>query len=741
MPDNGNLNIKITTDVSGVVAGTKEAAEAFDVTTLSAKECQTQIASLEAVMSTPAGKLNPQIAQSVAELKAQVTALSTAETASVAPAVAAAEAQAELAASAETTGLSLSKQKVIFTDLARGVTGAGFGIRNFTSNFALLGPEVAIAAFAIYEIVKAFTAQSDAQKRASDEAKKLTTELRNLEEAASNIKSNSGVIGEATGGATGDLERVRELASAIQDTTKSYSERKNALELLRETNKAYFGDLTLEASSLAGLTVKVQEYSKALVAEAITKSFVQEIAELSKKSADAGEAVETLREKLGKLKGQQDDLNSKPVGPVFTVGGGQSSVSQEDFLAIKVKKDIEDTTTSLGEAKDAFFAFQDAVVAKNKALDQAIQNQIQFKPLVVDPKSKDELKSLLDVLEKIKKAQDELAKPDERSIHQRQSDSTNPVDIKVFQTKISEALQNAAKDPKTKEAYLQLATVLGQQLNKLQNPNLSSHVQGIVDVKPDDVSEIESKIEKQFGNKGLKVSIPLDVELRIDQQYSKEQAALLKKSLEEQVKNGLPIIRFTPKIQAIIDKKAISDALSVELAAAVTSAIKNTVESGLKTFGETLGESFSSGNPLEKVLQSIGNTLGEGLKAIGQALIKVGVEKLAIDKAIKALNISPGLAIIAGVAAIALGTALESSLNKTSQKAFATGGIVTGPTNALIGEAGPEVVFPLDRLNSFVKNITSPSNAPQTIKVTGQISGNNLNIVSARQTKFNNQVS
>jgi hypothetical protein len=34
--------------------------------------------------------------------------------------------------------------------------------------------------------------------------------------------------------------------------------------------------------------------------------------------------------------------------------------------------------------------------------------------------------------------------------------------------------------------------------------------------------------------------------------------------------------------------------------------------------------------------------------------------------------------------------------------ALAEGGLVTGPTNALIGEAGPEVVIPLDRFESML---------------------------------------
>jgi phage-related minor tail protein len=44
---------------------------------------------------------------------------------------------------------------------------------------------------------------------------------------------------------------------------------------------------------------------------------------------------------------------------------------------------------------------------------------------------------------------------------------------------------------------------------------------------------------------------------------------------------------------------------------------------------------------------------------------------------------------------------------------FATGGIVTGPTVGLVGEAGPEAIIPLDRMgkmgggNSYTINVSA----------------------------------
>jgi hypothetical protein len=44
----------------------------------------------------------------------------------------------------------------------------------------------------------------------------------------------------------------------------------------------------------------------------------------------------------------------------------------------------------------------------------------------------------------------------------------------------------------------------------------------------------------------------------------------------------------------------------------------------------------------------------------------------------------------------------ETVSKSTGRVKLATGGFVNGPTNALIGEAGPEVVMPLDRFEKIM---------------------------------------
>lgn len=87
------------------------------------------------------------------------------------------------------------------------------------------------------------------------------------------------------------------------------------------------------------------------------------------------------------------------------------------------------------------------------------------------------------------------------------------------------------------------------------------------------------------------------------------------------------------------------------------------------------------------------------------------------------------LAAYSGIpfAGIALGTAAVASLIGVmkSLPMLAEGGVVTGPTVAMIGEAGKEAVIPLDKLNDFVDV------APREVRVRGEIhaSGKDLVVV------------
>lgn len=113
-----------------------------------------------------------------------------------------------------------------------------------------------------------------------------------------------------------------------------------------------------------------------------------------------------------------------------------------------------------------------------------------------------------------------------------------------------------------------------------------------------------------------------------------------------------------------------------------------------------LGEAIASGSPLE-MLKRMLITVMDMLQQFGTALIAAG----AASEALKVVAWSGVGAIVAGGALVAATAAAKAALSKAT--AFAEGGIVSGPTLALVGEYGgasnnPEVIAPLDKLRSLI---------------------------------------
>ena len=112
-----------------------------------------------------------------------------------------------------------------------------------------------------------------------------------------------------------------------------------------------------------------------------------------------------------------------------------------------------------------------------------------------------------------------------------------------------------------------------------------------------------------------------------------------------------------------------------------------------------------------------------------------------IKKAIKALLIQlavmTAIQILMGnVPAGGIKAALTTNIGEIM--GFAEGGLVTGPTTALIGEgsgtsiSNPEVVAPLDKLKGML------AEGVQNVVVTGKIIGNDI-WLSNQKTEFNRQ--
>jgi hypothetical protein len=119
---------------------------------------------------------------------------------------------------------------------------------------------------------------------------------------------------------------------------------------------------------------------------------------------------------------------------------------------------------------------------------------------------------------------------------------------------------------------------------------------------------------------------------------------------------------------------------------------------------------------------------------VGQIAIQTGIAVAGIKVAIQSLN--PAVAIAGGLALIALAGAIKGKMSQVggeggSIPAMAEGGIVTGPTLALIGEGREsEAVIPLSKLNTMMEG-----GGGQNVVVTGRISGSDILLSNERASR------
>jgi hypothetical protein len=163
-------------------------------------------------------------------------------------------------------------------------------------------------------------------------------------------------------------------------------------------------------------------------------------------------------------------------------------------------------------------------------------------------------------------------------------------------------------------------------------------------------------------------------------------------------------------------------------------------------FGKIIGNIATGNVGMEALLGLVLNTFGNIAIRLGKLALGIGTTIETIKKSL--IDLSGTTAIVAGIALIALGTIAKSAAANIAesggggQVAFADGGIVSGPVNALVGEyAGaknnPEVITPLNKLKSMLGD--SIGGDMSQLEVVGKISGQDLILINARAQNYRNR--
>lgn len=164
----------------------------------------------------------------------------------------------------------------------------------------------------------------------------------------------------------------------------------------------------------------------------------------------------------------------------------------------------------------------------------------------------------------------------------------------------------------------------------------------------------------------------------------------------------------------------------------INNTIKGLAVEGITSFTESFGAALAGGD-LKGIFNGFVNVLADGLSAIGKQMIALSPVIAGLKAALKTLN--PAVLLPAGIALVAIGAALRSSVGK-GITGFAQGGLVFGPTMGMVGEglgtsrSNPEVIAPLDKLKGMLEGLGGTS--VQRVVVTGRLRGKDQILQQAR---------
>lgn len=479
-------------------------------------------------------------------------------------------------------------------------------------------------------------------------ASKETEELKKRQEDLQNA------INGAFSATAKEATQVGTLVAVLRSETETRERRLGAIKELQQISPEIFKNLKLEGDAVVGLDNSYKAFLdnlKNVVAVRIQQARLEQLIEQQLKKqgtnlsgADRLGSIDAMREELQRLRD-------------FQKQGGIVDPSQIKFLEDTIKRQESALSGLNKQINDIFASIQ--TLSKGVKINASDSS-----------KEEDLLKKRLDALEKIKAAT---------------KDATTLVGLQeaIFELQVKIAIRDQGKNQLSKQELDQQITGFKSDLQKAFEAQ-ALELEAIPKVKFTDVktveipSDFDSKVAKSTGfDKKIPVITIQQARIKL---LGIERGSLI--NATEEIINDL-----NKTIRQTISRGAV-DAFS--------------------GIGEAFGEALTSGDfgsGLKKAAQGILGIMGGVLQEIGKQIIASALAIKALKATLEKFAITnPGLAVVAGIGLVALGSALKSI--KFDGPKFAQGGIVTGPVIGQIGEMHrPEVIMPLDRLPQMLRSI------------------------------------
>jgi hypothetical protein len=625
-----------------------------------------------------------------------------------------------------TTG-SLRKNNMQWANLALVIQDLPFGFRGIQNNLPALAGGFAKMTGPVYLGISAIIAAVTAWDMGLFNLGKTTKKAKEDQDDYTKALNSS------ISSAYGEISQVKSLVSVVNNQTIAIDQRRLALKKLQDEYPGYFKNMSLEQTSVDGLALSVGELTKAMIARAEATAMTSEIEKIAAKRYENTKAIDKNEAAITNLRNSLVILSKESQ----YVSGG---------FGADAKKLASPYTLALGEIQKLEKANR-GLISSNEALQNSmslLQNSVDFRTgtsigLQTNKPEPDK------VMPKptVSKFYEDLAQEEynfyKDSIFRAEEYFTKLNNIQKINALMQATIRGASLD----ELFIIQQTYEQKELNfkkSIEDKKFAIRQQSEERQKQLTKFYDDEKLKNQYDYTKNYIAT-LDAQLKAEMRLNRNNVALQ----QEDIKNKLIQLQFA-QVFAAGNVKAL-DAINAAILKLkgnltglgdVTTTVNNILTTGLQDafvgIGESLGELVTTGKFSFGIL---GNILADALIGIGKALILYSSLVQAAKKAIEAGQVKAGLII--GIAAVAAGFALKGQLNKKRDtegpKAFANGGIISGPTMGLMGEYpgashNPEVVAPLDKLKSLI------GGGGGTLEA--RISGNDLLILMNKAGRNNN---
>ena len=446
-----------------------------------------------------------------------------------------------------------------------------------------------------------------------------------------------------------ETNQLRYIYEAINQTAEGTAARRAAIQTLNDTYKEYMPYLLSEKSSLEELNSMYNILNSALRNHIALKVRNAQLDKITEEAAKAqSDAIADLQEALsaqGVSTSLSDDIITTLVNDAPKWKAAGDTL-REAFLQAVQNIQTDSGITISRDAEQGIYAYIRSFYEMDTAVN-AVNKRIDL--LLGKNDQIKELGTLVVTPDANKDTEKELNKNLETIVG-----LTNKINqLKEAQSRAS--AETAANLEREIQLYQERLNVLQQTINRTAAGNLG-----------------DEKYKEKLNAPDIEaLEVPaVNIPITFDTNRLRENFRIMQQMFSDSIKE-----------MTVLSSEQITGLLSQSFA--------------------SIGTAIASGDVLESFKSTL-IMLMDMLQQFGTALIAAGVA----SEALKVVAWSGIGAIIAGGALVAATAAAKAALNRVP--AFADGGIVSGPTLALVGEyagasSNPEVIAPLNKLKSMIE--------------------------------------